>query len=129
MSHGVSTVFLLDNYAFVNGTNYKIYQGNVFQEVGSEGSTIEKLSTGKNGLGYGIAFREGQGQFESKKDDQIKSQTINSVIKQIGDSDFRFNIGVQAQFDEAAAIGNKNIKGAAACQGDRRYFLRQKQES
>ncbi len=110
VSHGVSTVFLLDGYAFVNGTNYKIYQGNVFQEVGSEGSTIEKLSTGKNGLGYGIAFREGQGQFESKKDDQIKSQTINSVIKQIGDSDFRFNIGVQAQFDEAAAIGNKNIK-------------------
>ncbi len=32
------------------------------------------------------------------------------MIKQIGDSDFRFNIGVQAQFDEAAAIGNKNIK-------------------
>ena len=54
VSHGVSTVFLLDGYAFVNGTNYKIYQGNVFfQEVGSEGSTIEKLSTGKMDLAMG----------------------------------------------------------------------------
>ena len=33
VSHGVSTVFLLDGYAFVNGTNYKIYQGNVFKRL------------------------------------------------------------------------------------------------